>query len=92
MSAEAQKLIEERIQQENIERNLSDAFEYNPEAFAKVVMLFVRIEVNGEHATAFVDTGAESTIISLACARRLKIDRLMDKRFQVRACTGGRGF
>ncbi|KAJ8908017.1 hypothetical protein NDN08_008114 [Rhodosorus marinus] len=82
MSAEAQKYIAEQIQRENIEKNLHDAIEFNPEAFAKVVMLFVKAEVNGNQAIAFIDTGAQSTIISLECARRLGIERLIDKRFQ----------
>mmetsp|Transcript_17286 Transcript_17286/g.70180 ORF Transcript_17286/g.70180 Transcript_17286/m.70180 type:complete len:264 (-) Transcript_17286:704-1495(-) len=82
MSAEAQKYIAEQIERENIEKNLQDAIEFNPEAFAKVVMLFVKAEVNGNQAIAFIDTGAQSTIISLDCARRLGIDRLIDKRFQ----------
>eukprot|EP00189_Rhodosorus_marinus_P011807 CAMPEP_0184745050 /NCGR_PEP_ID=MMETSP0315-20130426/7779_1 /TAXON_ID=101924 /ORGANISM="Rhodosorus marinus, Strain UTEX LB 2760" /LENGTH=343 /DNA_ID=CAMNT_0027217065 /DNA_START=273 /DNA_END=1304 /DNA_ORIENTATION=- len=82
MSAEAQKYIAEQIERENIEKNLQDALEFNPEAFAKVVMLFVKAEVNGKQAIAFVDTGAQSTIISLECARRLGIERLIDKRFR----------
>ena len=39
LSAEAQRLIEESIHQENIEQALTHALEYQPEDFARVFML-----------------------------------------------------
>jgi DNA damage-inducible protein 1 len=81
MSAEAQEHIAERIRMENVIRNLEDAFEHNPESFAQVVMLFVDVKLNGHPTTAFVDSGAQATIISKACAERCGILRLLDTRF-----------
>jgi len=53
--------------------------EYNPEAFASVIMLYVDCEVNGVEVKAFVDSGAQSTIMSQICAQRLGLMRLIDR-------------
>lgn len=81
ISTQAQEIIAERIRQENVMRNFEDALEHNPESFGSVVMLFVDCKVNGHIATAFVDSGAQATIISKACAERCNILRLLDTRF-----------
>ncbi|RZC65950.1 hypothetical protein C5167_009639 [Papaver somniferum] len=67
---EAQKRIEAAIRQKGIDENWEAAIEHNPEAFARVVMLYVNMEVNGVPLKAFVDSGAQSTIISKSCAER----------------------
>lgn len=56
MSASAQKEIEERIRQSNINENMEAAMEHNPESFGSVVMLFVDCKVNDtDGVKAFVD-------------------------------------
>ncbi|GJD12177.1 DNA damage-inducible protein 1 [Galdieria sulphuraria] len=62
---QVQKALEEYIRQKNIAENLEAALEYNPEAFV----------------TAFVDSGAQHTIISKQCAERCRIMHLIDSRF-----------
>uniref|UniRef100_A0A0D6R3V1 DNA damage-inducible protein 1 n=1 Tax=Araucaria cunninghamii TaxID=56994 RepID=A0A0D6R3V1_ARACU len=78
---EAQRKIEEMIREKNIHENWETALEHNPEAFARVVMLYVDMEVNGVPLKAFVDSGAQMTIISRSCAERCGLLRLLDKRY-----------
>ncbi|KAF5727882.1 DNA damage-inducible protein 1 [Tripterygium wilfordii] len=79
---EAQKKIEEAIRQKGIDENWEAALEHNPEGFARVVMLYVDMEVNGVPLKAFVDSGAQSTIISKSCAERCGLLRLLDRRYK----------
>ncbi|KAL8148780.1 protein DNA-DAMAGE INDUCIBLE 1 isoform X1 [Apium graveolens] len=79
---EAQKKIEAAIRQKSIDENWEAAIEHNPEAFGRVVMLYVDMEVNGVPLKAFVDSGAQSTIISKSCAERCGLLRLLDPRFK----------
>lgn len=78
---EAQKRIAENIRLQNVQQNMESALEYMPEAFGNVVMLYINCQVNGHDVKAFVDSGAQMTIMSAACAERCGIMRLVDTRW-----------
>lgn len=79
---ESQRRIMELIEQDQIEENMRNALEFSPESFASVSMLYINCEVNGHAIKAFVDSGAQTTIISTNLAQELNLSRLIDKRFR----------
>merc|ERR1719309_883793 len=78
---EAQKMIQQEIEQKNIDHNMELAMEASPESFGTVIMLYIDCKVNGHHVKAFVDSGAQATIMSQAAAERCGIMRLVDQRW-----------
>ncbi|KAL7066040.1 UBA/TS-N domain-containing protein [Cryptosporidium serpentis] len=82
LNPEFQRLIEEEVRMRNVNETLEMAQEHLPESFAQVHMLYVNIEVNGILIKAFVDSGAQTTIMSKKCAEKCNLVRLIDNRFQ----------
>ncbi|EZG57180.1 aspartyl protease [Gregarina niphandrodes] len=82
LSSEGQARILEAIRQENIQRNLAEASVTIPESFFKVTMLYVRILVNKVPLHAFVDSGAQASIMSKRAAARCNLSHLIDCRYQ----------
>ena len=77
----AQRELEEEIQQAAVHESYARALEDNPELVAgSVHMLYVLAEANGVPVKAFVDSGAQMTIMSVAHATKCGIMRLVDKR------------
>jgi len=82
MDPENQKKIEEMIKMQRINENLRYAEEEIPESFIRVPMLYIDCSVNGMPMQAFIDTGAQSTIMSHKCAERLQLLKMMDDRYK----------
>ena len=78
---EAQTLLEEIITQKNVDDNWEMAYEHMPEGFTRVHMLYVDAKVNGVHIKVFVDSGAQTTILSKKAAQRCGIMRLVDVKY-----------
>ncbi|EUD65794.1 hypothetical protein C922_03777 [Plasmodium inui San Antonio 1] len=81
LSEDAQKYIYENIYKNQINSNLALAQEHFPEAFGVVYMLYIPVEINKNVVHAFVDSGAQSSVMSKGCAEKCNILRLMDRRF-----------
>lgn len=79
--SEAQHMIAEEIRRQQIDSNMENAMEYLPESYGEVTMLYINCKVNGHEIKAFVDSGAQFTIINKACAERCNILRLSDSRW-----------
>lgn len=77
---DVQAKLFEAIQKKNLQENLEHAIEFTPEAFARVVMLYVPCTVNKVPLTAFVDSGAQMSVMSERMAEKCGIMRLLDRR------------
>ena len=81
MDAEANKYFGEKIRSENVRAQYERMMEEYPESMGRVLMLYVSTKVNGRPLQVFVDSGAQATIMSSACADRLDLLHLVDMRF-----------
>ncbi|KAH7586528.1 Ubiquitin-associated domain (UBA) profile [Nakaseomyces glabratus] len=78
---EHKKRLQELQDKQLIDEQLRNALEYTPEVFAQVSMLYINMEINGHPVKAFVDSGAQMTIISPRLAEKTELKRFIDNRF-----------
>ena len=58
-----QKRIEQQIKQQHVHESYEKAMEYNPESFVPVEMLYVDCALNKHAIQAFIDTGAQKSVM-----------------------------
>jgi len=78
---ENRKIVEAFQKQQKIDESLEQCMEENPEMFGQVIMLYINCQINGHSVKAFVDSGAQMTIMSSECARKCGLTDLIDVRF-----------
>jgi len=81
MDQEANAYFGDQIRKKNVADQYSQMMEDFPESMGRVLMLYIDVEVNGHALQAFVDSGAQSTIMSSECADRCGLLHLLDDRF-----------
>ena len=80
MDADANMYFGEKIHLKNVTRQYEQMMEEYPESMGRVLMLHVGMAVNGKPLQVFVDSCAQSTIMSSTCADRLDLLHLVDMR------------
>jgi DNA damage-inducible protein 1 len=63
-------------------KNLETAFTQIPESFIKVEMLYIPCQINGVDMKAFIDTGAQMSIMSQNVAAICGIDEIIDEKYK----------
>ncbi|KAJ3026909.1 UNVERIFIED_CONTAM: DNA damage-inducible protein 1, partial [Siphonaria sp. JEL0065] len=79
----------EIARRQKIEENRLLAARHHPEMNQHVSMLYIDMQVNGVEVKAFVDSGAQVTIMSPFCAKKCRLLELVDEQFA--GCVEGVG-
>lgn len=91
MDEEANKYFAEKIRKKNVDEQYHQMMETYPEAMGRVLMLYIETKVNNVPMQAFVDSGAQSTIMSATAAKKCDLLHLLDSRFEGTAVGVGTG-
>merc|ERR1712226_18191 len=80
-SKETKDFINKRKKFDSVQENFKLAMEHTPEVFGNVFMLYINCKVNGKDTKAFVDSGAQKTIISSKWCEHCNLTNILDDRF-----------
>ncbi len=82
MDEEANKYFGEKIRKQNVDAQFELMMEQYPEScMGRILMLYIDCEINGHKFPAFVDSGAQMTVMSEKFADKLGLLHLVDDRF-----------
>jgi len=88
---EAKEYFEKKDAQKLVNEQYMQALQEYPESMGRVLMLYINASINKHPLQAFVDSGAQMTIMSKSCATRCGIFHLLDTRFAGTAVGVGTG-
>jgi DNA damage-inducible protein 1 len=89
--AQAKAYFEEKKRKQLVNEQYRQAMQEYPESMGRVLMLYIEAKINHHPLQAFVDSGAQMTIMSKKCAERCDIFHLVDTRFSGMAMGVGVG-
>lgn len=79
---ESQRKIEQMIREKRLNELQNQTYEHHPELFVSTEMLYINASVNNTAVQVFVDTGAQTTVISREFAERAGLMKNVDARFK----------
>ncbi|KAL3903615.1 MAG: hypothetical protein SGILL_010379 [Bacillariaceae sp.] len=79
--AAAKEYFEGKKRKQQVNEQYRQAMQEYPESMGRVLMLYIEAKINNHPLQAFVDSGAQMTIMSKKCATRCGIFHLLDTRF-----------
>uniref|UniRef100_A0A7S4EK08 Aspartic peptidase DDI1-type domain-containing protein n=1 Tax=Pseudo-nitzschia australis TaxID=44445 RepID=A0A7S4EK08_9STRA len=88
---EAKTYFEQKDSNILVNEQYRQAMQEYPESMGRVLMLYINAKINQHSLQAFVDSGAQMTIMSKSCAKRCGIFHLLDTRFHGMAVGVGTG-
>ena len=89
--AEAKEYFDKKNSQMLVNEQYLQAMQEYPESMGRVLMLYINAKINSHPLQAFVDSGAQMTIMSKSCAQKCGIFHLLDTRFHGMAVGVGTG-
>ncbi len=78
---EAKDYFDSKRKRQLVQQQYHQAMQEYPESMGRVLMLYIEAKINDHTLQAFVDSGAQATIMSKKCAQKCGILDLVDTRF-----------